>query len=125
MMKINNLNQFKKAISSKVFYIEVVEHCYHHECTGQIREITKVQTNAFYSKPIAARGRELNEKDMKWVNANCGKGSYLPYGKSDNWRFEDGLAHYVDRYTTPGLNGQTIVVTNTIATYKLITREEI
>ena len=117
-MAVTNLNQLKKALVEGA-KIEVVEHFYHPECSGQIREVTKVQTNAVFIKPIARRNGELNEKDMKWVNANEGKGSYMPFGKACQWSFCNGIIQYYDLVDYFD-NGVPCVKKVPIATYRLI-----
>lgn len=92
-MDIKNLSQMKKAIGAKRCF-EIVEHYFHPEMTGQIREPSVIQTNAFYSVV-------KDEPEHKVSKANDGKGYYLAYGKAADWKFENGECVLYDRLANP------------------------
>lgn len=85
---IENLNQLKKAINDRRQFI-IVEQYIKPQFVGEIREITKVQSNAFYSKAT-------NRPDSETLNYNGGLGSFFQFGKASNWKFENGLCKYSD-----------------------------
>lgn len=85
---IENLSQLKKAINNKQQF-RVVRQYVKPQFEGEIREITKTQSNAFYSKAI-------NNPNSETLNYNGGLGSILWYGNSKNWKFENGLCKYSD-----------------------------
>ena len=76
---VKNLSQFKKAISAG-YAFKIINHFVKPELAGQIRQPSKVQTNAFYS---VVYGEPNNPVSL----ANDGKGYYLNYGKAGDWDF--------------------------------------
>lgn len=79
-MEINNLSQFKKAISAKKPFV-IIEHYIHTQYTGTVRIPNVVQTNGFYSK---AKDEPTNPQSL----ANNGIGVWMSYGKASDWLFD-------------------------------------
>ena len=116
---VRNLNQLKKALTVGA-KIEVVKQFFHPIHEGEIREVTKVQTNAIYMKPIRRVDGPLDEAGEKLAQANGGVGSYMPFGKSECWVFnEDGTIYYRDFFDTYE-NGEKIRKESPIAVYRLV-----
>lgn len=80
VLTIRNLAQLKKAISAGHCF-EIVNHYLHSDCTGQIREPTKVQTNGFYS-------RVYRDHTHKVSHCNGGLGYWMAYRKASDWEFD-------------------------------------
>ena len=80
-MNIRNLSQLKKAFADGHEF-KIIEHFNRPECNGQIRQITKLQTNGFYS---VVKGEPGN----RWSMANDGKGAWCEFGKTANWLFTE------------------------------------
>ena len=93
VMVIKNLAQLKRAIEARTPF-EIVKHFVHPQCTGQIRVANVIQKNGFYS---VTKGEEYNE-----INSyNCGKGSWMPYGKASDWKFDgETITANVTRFKT-------------------------
>lgn len=87
-MKITNLSQLKKALQPGTEF-KIIEHFVRPECNGQIRIISKAQTNGFYSVV-------KNDPDSKYSKANGGMGSWCEYGKAAEWLFTE---HFDNVYT--------------------------
>lgn len=81
-MKIENLNQLKKAMVSGARF-QIVGHCRPSEI-GQLREVNIAQTVGIYSILADSPDAEMNQ-------SNGGKGVYLGWGKATEWSFSDGL----------------------------------
>lgn len=79
---IKNLNQLKRALRPGI-RLEILDHC-RPECIGQLREVTLVNTQGFYTKV-------LNQPDIKINAGNNGRGSMLWWGSAKTWAFEDGV----------------------------------
>lgn len=79
---IKNLNQLKRALRPGM-RLEVIGHC-RPGCIGQLREVTWVNTQGFYTKT-------LNPPDPKLNAANEGRGAILWWGAARTWEFEDGV----------------------------------
>ena len=73
---IKNLNQLKKRISIGSKF-EVIQHTIRPELNGEIRTVSKVQSNGFYAK------NSLND------SLNNGKGRWTGYNKAVNWKFNN------------------------------------
>lgn len=71
-MKVQNLSQLKKAFASGHDF-KIIEHFNRPECNGQIRHITKLQTNGFYSVI-------KDDPDNRWSKANDGLGAWCEFG---------------------------------------------
>ena len=80
-MEVRNLSQLKKAFKENHLFV-IMNNPNFPDRTGQIRIISKLQSNGFYSKVFNDPANELNTK-------NRGLGSWLDFGKSDNWNFSD------------------------------------
>ncbi len=68
---IKNLNQLKRALRPGM-RLEVIGHC-RPGCIGQLREVTWVNTQGFYTKT-------LNPPDPKLNAANEGRGAIIWWG---------------------------------------------
>ena len=79
---IKNLNQLKRTLRPGI-RLEILDHC-RSECIGQLREVTLVNTQGFYTKV-------LNQPDNKINAGNNGRGSMLWWGPAKTWAFEDGI----------------------------------
>lgn len=79
---IENLNQLKRTLRPGI-QLEILDHC-RPECIGQLREVTLVNTQGFYTKV-------LNQPDNKINAGNNGRGSILWWGAARTWEFEDGV----------------------------------
>src|SRR5699024_11421765 len=79
---IKNLSQLKRALRPGM-RLEVIGHC-RPGCIGQLREVTWVNTQGFYTKT-------LNPPDPKLNAANEGRGAILWWGAARTWEFEDGV----------------------------------
>ena len=79
---IKNLNQLKRALQPGM-RLEVIGHC-RPGCIGQLREVTWVNTQGFYTKT-------LNPPNPKLNAANEGRGVILWWGAARTWEFEDGV----------------------------------
>lgn len=79
---IKNLNQLKRTLRPGI-RLEFLDHC-RPECIGQLREITLVNTQGFYTKV-------LNQPDNKLNAGNNGRGAMLWWGPAKTWTFENGV----------------------------------
>lgn len=80
-MNIKNLSQLKKAFQNGCTF-KIVSHN-RPECVGEVRTVTKTQSNGFYSK--------VNEPEHKTFTANNGLGFWCDFGKASDWTFEGGF----------------------------------
>lgn len=80
-MKITNLSQLKKALQPGAAF-QIIEHFIRPEHTGEVRVITKAQTNGFYSAV-------KDDPSNKISKANGGLGSWCDIGKASNWTFAE------------------------------------
>lgn len=87
-MNIKNLSQLKKAFQNGCIF-KIVSHN-RSECVGEVRTVTKTQTNGFYSK--------VNEPEHKTYTANNGLGFWCEFGKASNWTFDGNLCTYSIEY---------------------------
>lgn len=71
---IKNLNQLKRRLRPGTRL----------EVTGQLREVTWVNTQGVYTKI-------LNPPDPRINAANDGRGSIMWWGAASTWSFEDGV----------------------------------
>ena len=65
---IKNLNQLKRALWPGM-RLEIIDHC-RSECIGQLREVTWVNTQGFYTKVV-------NQPDNKINAGNNGRGAII------------------------------------------------
>lgn len=65
---------------------EIIEHNFHPECNGQIRQVTKRGKTIMYSKSIS--------DNTKWATCNNGLGAYLAFKSAENWEFHDDICEY-------------------------------
>ena len=87
---IKNLNQLKRALRPGT-RLEVTGHS-RPGCIGQLREVTLVNTQGFYTKTVDPPNPRINA-------ANEGRGSILWWGLAGTWAFEDGVC---SSYTCSG-----------------------
>lgn len=80
-MEIKNLSQLKKALKENHLFVMMYNPNF-PDRTGQVRVVSKLQTNGFYSKVHDNPNHEINSK-------NRGLGSWMDFGKSENWSFSD------------------------------------
>ena len=78
-IKIRNLTHLKSVLKQGSCF-EIVQHSLHPEFTGQIRQLSKVQTNGFYSTIY-------QDPTHKVSHANGGLGYWMAYQKASNWEF--------------------------------------
>lgn len=95
---IKNLNQLKRALRPGM-RLEVIGHC-RPGCIGQLREVTWVNTQGFYTKT-------LNPPDPKLNAANEGRGAILWWGAARTWEFEDGVCK---SYTRSEHTAETLIM---------------
>lgn len=95
---IKNLNQLKRALRPGI-RLEITEH-WNPACIGQQREITLVNTQGFYTKPV-------NPPDPKINAANEGRGSVIWWGPARAWEFEDGICK---SYTRSEHSAETLIL---------------
>lgn len=69
-------------------------------CIGQLREVTWVNTQGFYTKT-------LNPPDPKLNAANEGRGAILWWGAARTWEFEDGVCK---SYTRSEHTAETLIM---------------
>lgn len=79
---IKNLNQLKRALWPGM-RLEIIDHC-RSECIGQLREVTWVNTQGFYTKVV-------NQPDNKINAGNNGRGAILWWGLARTWTFENNV----------------------------------
>ena len=79
---IKNLNQLKRRLRPGT-RLEVTGHC-RPGCIGQLREVTWVNTQGFYTKILTPPDPRINV-------ANDGRGSLIWWGPAGTWEFEDGV----------------------------------
>lgn len=82
-MKIQNLSQLKRALTEGAEF-QIIEHFKKPEQSGQIRVVSKVQTNGIYSKVKDNPKHEVNQY-------NNGKGSWVKFGKASEWTFTEAV----------------------------------
>ena len=68
--------------------VEILDHC-RPECIGQIRNITLVNTQGFYSTVA-------NQPDASANRGNGGRGPILWWGRAAHWQFADGVCSVFD-----------------------------
>ena len=95
---IKNLNQLKRRLRPGT-RLEVTGHC-RPGCIGQLREVTWVNTQGFYTKT-------LNPLDPKLNAANEGRGAILWWGAARTWEFEDGVCK---SYTRSEHTAETLIM---------------
>lgn len=95
---IKNLNQLKRVLRPGM-RLEVIGHC-RPGCIGQLREVTWVNTQGFYTKT-------LNPPDPKLNAANEGRGAILWWGAARTWEFEDGVCK---SYTRSEHTAETLIM---------------
>lgn len=79
---IKNLNQLKRALRPGI-RLKVTGHS-RPGCIGQLREVTLVNTQGFYTKTLDPPNPHINA-------ANEGRGSILWWGSASTWAFEGGV----------------------------------
>lgn len=84
---IKNLNQLRRTLREGT-QLEILDHC-RPECIGQIRNITLVNTQGFYSTVA-------NQPDASANRGNGGRGSILWWGRAAHWQFADGVCSVFD-----------------------------
>lgn len=89
-MVCNSLSQLKKILKSAP-RLEITDHC-RKECVGEIRRVTKANTQGFYSVVDG-------QPEHKTSKANGGKGSVLWWSKALFWSFQDGICALYDSDT--------------------------
>lgn len=89
---IKSLNQLKRTLKENML-LEITGHC-REECVGEIRRITKVNTQGFYSTVISPSS-----------HVNLSKNPILWWSKAPFWNFEDGVCsiytsdqHHTEQY---------------------------
>lgn len=82
MNTISNLSQLKKVLQKGARFL-VVDH-WKPELVGQLREVTKVQTNAIYT--IIPDNLE-----HPYSKCNGGKGSRMEYNKVNHYEFGETI----------------------------------
>jgi len=85
MSSINSLSQLKRVLQVGTKF-KVIDHC-RPELIGQIREVTKVQTNGIYT--ILP-----DNPEHKYSTCNGGKGSWMEYNKSSYYEFDGRIRWY-------------------------------
>ena len=83
---IKNLNQRRTLREGT--QLEILDHC-RPECIGQIRNITLVNTQGFYSTVA-------NQPDASANRGNGGRGPILWWGRAAHWQFADGVCSVFD-----------------------------
>lgn len=74
---IKNLNQLRRTLREGT-QLEILDHC-RPECIGQIRNITLVNTQGFYSTVA-------NQPDASANRGNGGRGPILWWGRAAHWQ---------------------------------------
>lgn len=86
---IKNLNQLRRTLREGTqLELEILDHC-RPECIGQIRNITLVNTQGFYSTVA-------NQPDASANRGNGGRGPILWWGRAAHWQFADGVCSVFD-----------------------------
>ena len=116
---VTSLAQLKKALKQGA-RLEVVKHYTMPAIEGQIKEVTKAQTNGIYLKLVGRTNGDFIEDDEKWINANGGRGAWLDFGKAENWKFEDGLIILFNIWSTNDGYGNVKKNVMPLAVYRLI-----
>ena len=80
---VENLSQLKKCFAEEKPSFKIEKHC-RPECIGEIRKVSKTQSNGFYSTMPSVPESKNNF-------GNSGDGIWLEYGKADRWTFENGV----------------------------------
>lgn len=80
-MEVRNLSQFKKALKDGHLFV-IAGHENFPERIGEVRAVNKMQSNGFYSVVYQQPNHPISQ-------ANHGRGSWLDFGKSENWIFYD------------------------------------
>ena len=81
-MIIKNLAQLKREIGWHNF--EVVNHYVFPERSGEVRFVSKMQTNGMYSHIL--RNGDKSSNDF-----NGGRGLWCSFGKAKDWQFDGEL----------------------------------
>ncbi len=79
-MKINNLEQMKKALRKGVTF-KVIDH-QKPQCVGQIREVT-------ITKKVGVYTAIFEDKDNEFSKANGGKGNWLSFDRASHYIFDN------------------------------------
>lgn len=87
-MNIKNLSQLKRAFQNGCTF-KIVSHN-RPECVGEVRKITKVQTNGFYSR--------VEDPEHRTFTANNGLGFWCEFGKASDWNFNGKSCTYFTEY---------------------------
>lgn len=77
-MMIKNLSQLKRSLKENA-RLEITGHC-REECIGEIRRVTKADTQGFYSTVTAPASRVDPSKNFN-----------LRWSKAPFWNFENGV----------------------------------
>lgn len=89
---VKNLSQLKRNLKENM-RLEIIGHC-RAECVGEIRRVTKVNTQGFCSTVVSPANRvDLSKQLTLW------------WSKAPFWRFENGVCsiynsdqHHTDKY---------------------------
>lgn len=92
-MQIKNHAELKRALRDGHCF-KILEHFFHADCTGQIREPGKIQTNGVYT-------HVKDEPENAVSKGNGGKGWWTDFGKASNWTFDGEICHRFDRNGKP------------------------
>lgn len=84
-MKVKNFTQMKNALATHCF--EVVDHYVFPERMGEVRYVSKMQTNGMYSCI-------LRNGDKKVNSCNNGRGLWCEFGKAHDWKINGELCTY-------------------------------
>lgn len=101
---IKNLNQLRRTLREGT-QLEILDHC-RPECIGQIRNITLVNTQGFYSTVA-------NQPDASANRGNGGRGPILWWGRAAYWQFTDGVCSVFDseqKHAVFALNNMTALL---------------
>lgn len=82
-MNIKNITQFKK-YNHVGMNFEVVSHSHFKDMIGKIRQVTKIQSNGFYS---VIKDEPTNKYSMK----NNGLGVFTDYSKAKYYQFDKNM----------------------------------
>lgn len=85
---VSNHSQMKKAFKVGTKFKMLSN--WRPQNVGQVRVVTKVQSNAIYS---AIDG----DPDHRISKSNGGLGYYMPFGKASEWSFEDGVCYWSNK----------------------------
>lgn len=84
---IKNLNQLRRTLREGT-QLEILDHC-RSECIGQVRNITLVNSQGFYSTIVNQPGASANR-------GNGGRGPILWWGRAAHWQFKDDICSVFD-----------------------------